>query len=109
MSRWQTQGVWGGLIIQILVFRTVFRQTLPISPPSSPRLCLSQAFKWIWKPETSKVSWSCPGLMWLAGWTGWTLRCKSLTVYIPQALPLSTRPSWPSTLLCSHLVCVRGC
>lgn len=35
---------------------------------SSPRLCLSQAFKWIWKPEISKVSWSRPGLMWQAGW-----------------------------------------
>lgn len=35
---------------------------------SSLRLCLSQAFRWIWKPETSKVSWSWPGLMWQAGW-----------------------------------------
>lgn len=36
--------------------------------PSSLRLCSNQAFRWIWKPETSKVSWLWPGLVWQAGW-----------------------------------------
>lgn len=29
MSSWQTQGVWDGPVIQILVSRTMLRQTLP--------------------------------------------------------------------------------
>lgn len=57
MASRQTQGVWGGLVIQSLVSRTRFRETLPQLSSSSPsRLCLNQAFTWTWKPETSKVS-----------------------------------------------------
>lgn len=41
---------------------------LPQLSSSSPsRLCLNRAFQWTWKPETSKVSWSWPGLVWQAG------------------------------------------
>lgn len=57
MASRQTQGVWGGLVIQSPVSRTRFRETLPQLSSSSPsRLCLNQAFTWTWKPETSKVS-----------------------------------------------------
>lgn len=57
-----------GLVIQILVSRTRFWGTLPQLSSSSPsRLYLNRAFKWTWKPETSKVSWLWLGLVCQAG------------------------------------------
>lgn len=42
-------------------------------------------------------------------WERWVLRCRALTVSIPQASPHSTQPSWPSMLLCTRLTFVPGC
>lgn len=108
MSSWQIQGVWGGLVIHILVSRTMFRQTLPQLPfffsqavfKSGIQVDL-EARDFEGELVTARAD--------VAGRLAGQGRCKSLTVYIPQALPRSTRQSWPSTLLCSHLACVQGC
>lgn len=99
---------WDGLVIQILVSRTMFRQTLP-----QLSLFFSQAvFKSGIQVDLEARDFEGKLVMARAGAAGrlagqgWMLRYKSLTVYVPQALPRSTQPSWPSMLLCSHLVCV---
>lgn len=90
---------------------------------SSPRLCLSQAFKWIWKPEISKVSWSWPGLMWQAGWldrvnaqvrvphrihsTGLTPLHTAVLALNAAMLPPSVCPRMLSSQAGDRLACVQ--
>lgn len=90
---------------------------------SSPRLCLSRAFKWIWRPGISKVSWSWPGLMWQAGWvdradaqmrvphcvrsTGLTPLHTAVLALNAAMLPPSVCPRMLSSQAGDRLACVQ--